>query len=302
MLLAAAFFVANVLIIRAFGCGGTDVWTIAALRFASGLVLCLALHRRELDAEALFTKPRLILRGLVGGIATYGFYLTVVHLGAGRATFLSNTYVVFSSLLAVWVLAEPFRRPLALGAAAALIGLGLLTGALQGLLRVGPYDGVALVCALASAWIVVAIRQLHQEGVSTATIFASQCVYGLLLSTPFVLRTDSWPEPLACAGLVVGGICAGAGQLAMTRAYRHLAVAEGALIQTLVPLGIAAGGLLFFGETLGAADLAGGLLIVAGSVLPMVWPERRKTVGAGPRQTASPAPEPAPVIETQAPR
>ena len=275
MLLAAAFFVANVLIIRAFGRGGTDVWTIAALRFASGLVLCLALHRRELDPEALFTKPRLILRGLIGGIATYGFYLTVVHLGAGRATFLSNTYVVFSSLLAVWVLAEPFRRPLALGAAAALIGLGLLTGALQGLLRVGPYDGIALVCALASAWIVVAIRQLHQEGVSTATIFASQCVYGLLLSVPFLIRTDSWPEPLACAGLVVGGICAGAGQLAMTRAYRHLAVAEGALIQTLVPLGIAAGGLLFFGETLGAADLAGGLLIVAGSVFPMVWPERR---------------------------
>ena len=121
----------------------------------------------------------------------------------------------------------------------------------------------------------VAIRQLHQEGVSTATIFASQCVYGLLLSVPFLIRTDSWPEPLACAGRVVGGICAGAGQLAKTRAYRHLAVAEGALIQTLVPLGIAAGGLLFFGETLGAADLAGGLLIVAGSVFPMVWPERR---------------------------
>ena len=300
MLFAAAFFVANVLIIRAFGRGGTDVWMIAALRFASGLVLCLALHRRELDPEALFTKPRLILRGLVGGLGTYGFYLTVVHLGAGRATFLSNTYVVFSSLLAVWVLAEPFRRPLALGAAAALLGLALLTGAFQGLLRVGPYDGVALVCALSSAWIVVAIRQLHQEGVSTATIFASQCVYGLLLSAPFLVRIDSWPEPLTCAGLVVGGVCAGAGQLAMTRAYRHLAVAEGALIQTLVPLGIAAGGLIFFGETLGAADLAGGLLVVAGSVLPMVWPERRNAVGAGPRLAASPAPEPA--IETQAPR
>ena len=140
MLLAAGFFVANVLIIRAFGRGGADVWTIAALRFAAGLVLCLALHRRELDPEALFTKPRLIFRGIVGGAATYGFYLTVVHLGAGRATFLNNTYVVFSAVLAVWVLAEPFRRPLALGAAAALGGLGLLTGAFSGLLRTGPYD------------------------------------------------------------------------------------------------------------------------------------------------------------------
>lgn len=275
MLLAGGFFVAHVLIIRAFGRDGADVWTIAAIRFASGLALCLALHRRELDVEALFTKPRLMMRGLVGSAGTYGFYLTVVHLGAGRATFLSNIYVALSSLLAVWVLAEPFRRPHVLGVTSALAGLALLTGAMQGALHIGLYDGVALVCALASAWIVVAIRQLHQEGVATATIFASQCVYGLLLSAPFLATTKSWPGPLACAGLVLAGCCAGGGQLAMTRAYRHLTVAEGALIQTLVPLGIAAGGMLFFGETLGWTDLAGGLLIVAGSVLPMLWPERR---------------------------
>jgi drug/metabolite transporter (DMT)-like permease len=56
----------------------------------------------------------------------------------------------------------------------------------------------------------------------------------------------------------------------MTSAYRHLAVAEGALIQTLVPLGIAAGGLVFFAERLGGWELAGGLLIVAGSTWPML--------------------------------
>ena len=270
MLLAAACFVANVLIIRALGRAGADVWVISALRFAAGLGLCLAFYRRKLDVAALASKPRLILRGLVGGAATYGFYLTVIHLGAGRATFLNNSYVLFSALLAVSVLGEPFRRPLAIGAVAALTGLGLLTGAAFGFTQVGTYDAVALVCALASAWIVVAIRQLHQEGVATATIFASQCVYGLLLCAPFLVTTDRWPEPAICAGLLLAGCCAGAGQLAMTSAYRHLAVAEGALIQTLVPLGIAAGGLLFFAERLGAWELAGGLLIVAGSTWPML--------------------------------
>jgi drug/metabolite transporter (DMT)-like permease len=277
MLLAAACFVANVLIIRALGRAGADVWIISALRFAAGLALCVGFHHRALDVVALATRPRLILRGLVGGATTYGFYLTVVHLGAGRATFLNNSYVLFSALLAVWMLGEIFRRPLALGALAALTGLGLLTGALAGFDRVGPYDAVALVCALASAWIVVAIRQLHQEGIATATIFASQCVYGLLLCAPFLIANATWPEPAVCAGLVLGGCCAGAGQLAMTSAYRHLAVAEGALIQTLVPLGIASGGLLFFGETLGWAELTGGLLIVAGSVIPLAWSPRGKT-------------------------
>lgn len=269
MLLAAVCFVANVLVIRALGRAGTDVWVISALRFAAGLALCVGFYRGSLDARALFTRRRLILRGVIGGASTYGFYVTVVHLGAGRAVFLNNTYVILSAVLAVVVLGEPFRRPLAFGAVAALAGLGLLTGALSGLPRVGPYDALALACAGASAWIVVAIRQLHKEGTGTATIFASQCVYGLLLCLPFLLTVAAPPGPAECAGLVAAGLCAGAGQLAMTSAYRHLAVAEGALIQTLVPLGIAGGGIVFFGELLGWTDLLGGLLIVGGSLLPM---------------------------------
>jgi drug/metabolite transporter (DMT)-like permease len=275
MLLAAACFVANVLLIRALGRLGVDVAVISVLRFAAGLALCGMFYRRSTDLGVLFTKPRLILRGLIGGATTYGFYLTVVHLGAGRAVFLNNTYVILSALLAVAVLGEPFRRPLAIGALAALAGLGLLTGAIFGILRVGVYDLVALAAALASAWVVVAIRQLHREGVSTATIFASQCVYGILLSAPFLIATPSLPSPWTFAGLIAAGVCAGAGQLAMTAAYRHLAVAEGALIQTLVPLGIAAGGVLFFGERLGWIDGIGGLLIVAGSLVPMLIPARR---------------------------
>lgn len=289
MLLSAVCFVANVLLIRAIGRAGTDGVVITALRFATGLALCLAFYRHELDGVALFRKPRLILRGLLGGAATYGFYLTVIHLGAGRATFLNNLYVVFSALLAVWVLRERFRPALAVGAGAALLGLGLLTGALSGLSRVGPYDGIALLGALTAAWIVVTIRQLHQEGVSTATIFASQCVHGLLLCAPLLVMARAWPDPLAAAGLVLGGVFAGVGQLTMTRAYRHLPVAEGALLQTIVPLGIAAGGVAFFGEHLGWADLLGGLLIVGGSVLPMLWTERlarrRLPEGAPPAST-----------------
>ena len=275
MLLAAVCFVANVLLIRALGQLGADVWMITALRFAAGLALCVGFYRPSLDVRALFTRRRLILRGMVGGITTYAFYLTVVHLGAGRAVFLNNIYVILSALLAVWLLGEPFRRPLMFGAVGALTGLGLLTGAFAGSINIGFYDVVALVGALGGAWVVVTIRQLHHDGVSTSTIFASQCVYGLLLCAPFVLARPTLPGLAACAGLLAAGVCAGAGQLAMTSAYRHLAVAEGALLQTLVPLGIAAGGVVFFNEVFGWTDLSGGLLIVAGSVLPMIMTARR---------------------------
>jgi drug/metabolite transporter (DMT)-like permease len=275
MFIAAACFVANVLLIRALGQGGGDVWTISALRFASGLALCLLFQRRSLDVTALFTKPRLILRGLMGGVSTYAFYLAIVHLGAGRAVFLNNTYVILSSLLAVWMLREQFRLSLATGAFTALIGLGLLTGAIFGRLHIGLYDLVAIGSALAAAWIVVAIRQLHQEGVPTATIFASQCIYGLLLCAPFLL-TQGAPVPSAGAtlGLIAAGVLAAAGQLTMTSSFRDLTVAEGTLIQALVPLGIAAGGILFFGEALGWQGLVGGLLIVGGSILPTLFGTR----------------------------
>ncbi len=275
MLLAAACFVGNVLLIRALGGGGGDVWTISSLRFGAGLTLCLLFQRHSLDARALFTMPRLILRGLIGGAGTYGFYLAVVHVGAGRAVFLSNTYVILSSLLAVWLLRERFRPSLATGGLAALAGLGLLTGAIFGNLHVGPYDWIAIASALSSAWIVVAIRQLHQEGVPTATIFASQCIYGLLLCTPFLVAQGTLPSPLGALGLVAAGVLAGAGQLAMTSAFRNLTVAEGTLIQTLVPLGIATGGIVLFDENPGWSGAAGGLLIVAGSVLPTLYPGRR---------------------------
>ncbi len=275
MLLSAGCFVANVLFIRALGQGGGDVWTITALRFAAGLVLCLVFQHRSLDPVALFTRPRLILRGLVGGAGTYGLYLAIIHIGAGRAVFLSNTYVILSAFLAVWMLRERFRPALATGALAALVGLGLLTGAIFGQLRVGPYDLVAIACAFAAAWVVVAIRQLHREGVPTATIFASQCVYGLLLCVPFLIAQGTLPSPAASLGLIAAGLLAGVGQLAMTSSFRDLTVAEGTLIQALVPLGIAAGGILFFRETLGWHGLVGGLLIVAGSVLPTMLNPRR---------------------------
>jgi drug/metabolite transporter (DMT)-like permease len=67
---------------------------------------------------------------------------------------------------------------------------------------------------------------------------------------------------------VVGALCAGSGQICMTRAFRDLPVGEGSLLQMLVPLGIAIGGAVFFHEHFLASDLIGAALILAGSALP----------------------------------
>ena len=60
---------------------------------------------------------------------------------------------------------------------------------------------------------------------------------------------------------------AASGQLAMTRAFRDLSVAEGSLMQILVPLGIATGGVLFFSERFTLHELVGGALILGGTAV-----------------------------------
>ncbi|MSU50898.1 MAG: hypothetical protein EXS37_17715, partial [Opitutus sp.] len=95
MLTSAACFTTNVLLVRALGTfESVNVWLASCARFTVGMVVIYALYHREFQFRRLFTTPKLIGRGVVGGASVYGFYLTIVHLGAGRATFINNTYVI----------------------------------------------------------------------------------------------------------------------------------------------------------------------------------------------------------------
>jgi drug/metabolite transporter (DMT)-like permease len=267
MLFSTACFATNVLLIRALAeFQAANVWLVSCARFAVGMVLVVTVYRRHFEPGHLFRHPQLIQRGLLGGIGVYWFYLTVVHLGAGRATFINNTYVIFGALLAVWLLGERFRPALGVGSVAALSGLALLTNAFSRGLQPGPYDLLAVVTALASAWVVITIRQLHATE-HTSTIFAAQCVYGLLICVPPAVCFFESVTVVASALMLLAGVFAAAGQIAMTRAFRDLPVAEGSLLQMLVPIGIAAGGWFFFGEQFAPHEWIGASLILAGTAV-----------------------------------
>jgi drug/metabolite transporter (DMT)-like permease len=266
MLLSTVFFTTNVLLIRALGeFERVNVWLIACARFTVGLLLVSFVYRREFQPSHLFQSRKLAQRGVLGGMGTAIFYHTIVYLGAGRATFINTTYVIFGALLAVWLLGERFRITLGVGGVAALAGLALLTNAFAGG-RAGWYDALAVVGALASAQVVVTIRQLHATE-HTSTIFASQCVYGLITCGPLAVARFGALTPAAIALMILAGMFAAGGQISMTRAFRDLPVAEGSLLQMLVPLGIAAGGIILFGETLAVHEWIGAGLILAGTAI-----------------------------------
>lgn len=270
MVLSTAGFTANILLIRAFGAlEGTNMWFLVCMRWIAGLAVVGAVYHREFQPRNLFNNSRLITRGIIGGIATVAYYVTIEHLGAGRATFIGNTYVVWGGLIAVWVLSERFTPALAIGCIITLIGLAMLTNMLGTAMHPGIYDVLALLTAFASATVIVLIRQLHHTE-HTSTIYASQCIYGLIIcGGPALMFTDSLPD--GSWWIIIGASLTSAiGQLTMTRAFRDLTVAEGSLLQMLVPLGVAIGGVAMFGEHYSATELAGAALILAGTVLPTI--------------------------------
>lgn len=264
MLASTACFTTNVLLVRALGeIESVNVWLVSCVRFVAGMAVILAVYRRGFQFQRLFINPKLASRGIVGGAGVYAYYLTVVHLGAGRATFINNTYVIFGALMAVWLLGERFRVALAAGSLAALAGLALLTNAFAADSHASVYDFVAVITALASAYVVVTIRQLHATE-HTSTIFAAQCVYGLIICTLPALLLMQVVSATGWTMMALAGLFASLGQIMMTRAFRELPVAEGSLLQMLVPVGIAAGGVVFFAERFVAHELAGAALILGG--------------------------------------
>lgn len=265
MVLSAVCFTANVLLIRQLGAmGAANIWLVSCARFVVGLSLISAFYWREFEPRHLYRSGKLIERGIVGGFGTYLTYLTVVKLGAGRAVFIGNTYVIWGALLAAWMLKEKLRPAVLIGGVAAVAGIGLMTNVFSVAARPGVYDLVAVVGSLLSAYVVVTIRQLHATE-HTSTIFSAQCVYGLLICAVPAIATFQPISALAWMLMIVAGVCAGVGQLTMTRAFRDLPVAEGSLIQMLVPLGTAVGGMAFFHEHFSLQEILGAALILGGT-------------------------------------
>lgn len=270
MLVSVAGFTANILLARALeGLHAANSWLISVARFVVGLLMVMIVYRREFQPTHLWSNTKLIQRGLFGSIGVYLTYLCVLKLGAGRATFIGNTYVIWGALLAAWVLREKLRPVVLIGGVAALTGIALLTNLFSTTTGPGIYDLLAILAALNSAWVVVTIRQLHGTEHSS-TIFAAQCAYGLVLCTIPAVATFEAISPLAWGVLLLASLTAGVGQLAMTRAFRDLSVAEGSLLQMLVPLGIAAGGFVFFHERFSPHELIGAALILGGTAITAV--------------------------------
>lgn len=264
MSLCVGFFTANALLIKYLGSRlDIDVWSLVFTRGVVGLLFVALCYGKQgsLQLGRVFLRPLLILRGMIGAVGLICYYWTIPPLGVGVATLISTTYVVFGAILATrFFVHEPLSLSQLMWLMVSLIGIALLTDARAGF----TYPlGIAVLGAVAAGVVIVLIRHLHATEASP-TIFAAQCVYGVLFSSVFAfpellqLRANQW------GWAIVAGLLSACGQLAMTQAFRHLSVSVGGAFHLSVPVWVAMGGWLLFDERLGTLQFVGAALVMFG--------------------------------------
>ncbi len=251
---------------------GASAWLALLIRAAGGMVVVwlLALRGGRVDFRRAITVPMLVSRGILGALGTAAYYVTIGPLGPGKATLIGNTWVIWSALMAAFVLHETLTPKKILGILIALGGLAMLTGVDHDALgRFGRYELIAIAGALLAAATVVVIRQLTRTETS-ATIFTSQCAYTGLFALPFVMAQWSTPTVAVLLLLSLAATLAAVGQLAMTEGFRNLSVTIGGAFQVVLPLLITLGSVALFAEPFTLAQAGGAALIIAGCYVTVV--------------------------------
>ena len=266
MMLSLGCFTANALLLKYVSAVlGVSAWWSLLFRALIGLTVVWVFFapRGTVNFRRAAFSRLLVSRGILGAFGTAAYYLTLPVLGAGKATLIGNTWVIWAALLAVPLLGEHLTLRKVGGIVLALAGIVFLTG-LQGgdFSQFGWYELIALGGAFIAAGTVVVIRQLTKTE-SSATIFASQCIYTCVLALPFVMGT-SVPGWMEMGLLVLAATLASVGQLAMTEGFRFLAVSAGGAFQVTLPLTITLGSMALFAEPFTLLQGAGALLILGG--------------------------------------
>lgn len=250
---------------------------IAFFRYAFGILFLLLLGPLTGTNPLGVDRKGLLVRGVIGGIASVSFFVGIQHTTLTNATLLNYTSVVWAPLVAVFVLKERLTARGALAVAVALGGVLLITRPTFGQVR--PGDAVALLSGILSGGAIVQIRRLRQ-GESSQAVFFYFNLLGLPISLlslwlsreRFIVPTPAqWPLILAV------GVTSVSAQLLMTYGYREMTAAQGSLITLTSIVFSALWAYLLFQESLYVTTFVGGALILLSTAMLTLAPRPRPT-------------------------
>jgi drug/metabolite transporter (DMT)-like permease len=246
-----------------FASHDVHAFVIVFFRNAIGTLVLLPMMLRNKGLIKFHRLRANLRRATSGFIATTGTFYAVSHAPMATALSINYTAPLFATVGAVLFLGEKIH---ARRVAALIIGFaGMLIVVRPGALPMTPGVFAAMVSAVATAFSILAIRQLVAFDDSRAV-----AAWTFILMTPpslvMALFVWSWPPAAVWPLLIAIGGAAAVGQLSMNRAFA-LAEASAVLPYDFVRFGLVTlAGISLFDERVDAMTVVGGVVIFGATV------------------------------------
>lgn len=216
-----------------------------------------------------------ILAGVFLGIDLVIWHKTILLLGAGPATFLGNSQIIFMTLFAALVYKEKIPLRYYGTVAMVMVGLYLLTPAAHASVSRPLGYALGMLVGLTYAGMLVCLRSAkarsapnYPELISLCLVFA---VSALVIAAYSGLVTHEtllvWEGDNHLIMMVTAFLCQTFGWYLINRNITEIAAHEGSLLLMLQPLLATVWGCVFFSEAFNAAMLVGIVLTLTGILL-----------------------------------
>ncbi|MHB8874560.1 MAG: DMT family transporter [Myxococcaceae bacterium] len=218
--------------------GQMSAGQLVVIRFLVGLcgvAVVFALRRRGPVAP----RPGLLLlRGLLGGLAVYFYFLAIETVGVGPATLLNYTAPVYAAVFAAIFLGE--RSTWATAGALLLATAGAAVVAWSTLDPTRPFSlaggaWAGMLSAILAGAAMVSIRSLRGD-TDAPTVFLSFCAFGALVGLPFAVGRWTPLTPSLLLPALGVGVLAFAAQLLFTYAFAFVSASSGSAATQVTPL------------------------------------------------------------------
>ncbi len=246
-----------------FASHDVHAFMIVFFRNAIGTLVLLPMMLRNKGLMQIGRLKANVRRATSGFIATTCTFYAVSHAPMATALSINYTAPLFATVGAVLFLGEKIH---ARRVAALIVGFaGMLIVVRPGALPLTPGVLAAMVSAVATAFSIIAIRQLVAFDDSRAV-----AAWTFILMTPPSLVMAafvwSWPSAHAWPFLIAIGCAAAVGQLSMNRAFA-LAETSAVLPYDFVRFGLVTlAGITFFDERVDAMTVLGGIVIFGATI------------------------------------
>lgn len=266
MLVATFFFAMMNIFIKAVS--HLPVMEIVFFRCGISLVICLIeMYRAGVDWKG--TNRRLLfLRGAIGTVSLYLYFITIAHMPLGIAVVIQYLSPIFTTILGIFILKEKVRTSSWFFFLISFSGVFLIKG-LDGNVEM-LYLLIGIASAIGSAFAYITIRTLKEDEHPLVVVFHFQLVgtiTGLVCSVP----SFEIPHGIEWLYLFLIGLFTQLGQVNLTKALQQEKVANVSIINYTGIIYAVLAGFLLFGESYGTGSLMGIALVIGGVLLSMLY-------------------------------